>query len=141
ASSITCAYIWILLRKILSLGRSGPPITRFRTRRCRRIRSSRGERPAMFVLLLATEIVSPVDQVAGYMAQVASSFLRHATCAMRHVLLLGLTRLAGLAANPLALVLDTIPLVGLRRADGAQLGGLLANRLLVDAADDDLLWV
>ena len=52
-----------------------------------------------------------------------------------HLLLAGL---AGLAQDALALVADALALVGLGLADGADVGGDLADDLLVDAVDDDL---
>src|SRR4051794_10454717 len=48
-----------------------------------------------------------------------------------------LARLSGLAANDLALVADTLALVGLRLADLADVGGGLADLLLVDAGHDE----
>ena len=46
--------------------------------------------------------------------------------------------LTNLSADVLALVADALALVGLRRADLADLGGRLAHHLLVGALDDDL---
>src|SRR4051794_21897834 len=48
-----------------------------------------------------------------------------------------LARLSGLAANDLALVADTLALVRLRLADLADVGGGLADLLLVDAGHDE----
>src|SRR3954452_4996675 len=49
-----------------------------------------------------------------------------------------LTRLSSLAADDLALVLDALALVRLRRADLPDVGGDLADQLLVDAGDREL---
>merc|ERR1712100_553999 len=49
-----------------------------------------------------------------------------------------LAGLSGLADDPLVHVLDAFALVRLRWADGANLGRLVADKLLVCAADGDL---
>src|SRR5215203_342877 len=108
-SSITWAVMWRLDRKTARRGRSAVPRTFLRTRACRRMRALR--------LSLAVMLMTRPSP----------------SCSRR-----SLAGLAGLASDVLVAVAHALALVGLGLAQLADVGGHLADELLVDALDRDV---
>src|SRR5450759_2385577 len=100
--------MWLRLRKTARRGRADVPSSRRRIRSCRFCRAA--PRVAAFVIVVVLPLLLSAD-LAG---------------------------LAGLSADHLAGVADTLALVGLRLPRGADAGGNLADELLVDADDGQL---
>src|SRR5882757_2339816 len=104
--------MWLRLRKTARRGRPSVPA------RWRRIRSWRLRRAAPRVATCVIVFVPCPDCLSSWLLLSAD-----------------LAGLAGLAADVLAGVAHALALVGLRLAGGANLGGDLADQLLVDADD------
>src|SRR5262245_3917627 len=102
------------LRNTASRGLAPVPLTRRRTRTCRRRRAACG-----VLMLFITSIPGPAPQTRARGLRTLSA----------------LTGLTLLAADDLALVLDALTEVRLRRAQLANVRCNLADRLLVDAVD------
>src|SRR5262245_23300651 len=102
--------MWLLLRKTARRGRSAEPAIVRRIRSWRFCRAA--PREATFVIVIVP------SSTASWLLLAAD-----------------LAGLAGLAADVLARVADTLALVRLGLARGADLGGDLADELLVDADD------
>src|ERR1035437_7648197 len=107
--------MWLRLRNTARRGRSGEPDRRSLMRSCRFWRAP--PRVATGVIVsIPSSIAASTD--ASFVGSLLAAYL---------------AGLAGLSADHLAEVVDTLALIGLRLASGSDGGGALADELLVDA--------